>query len=132
MTTTAETAPFRFFDLQVVRTRRLGPSMVRVTFGGERPQATSPPAAATSPCRSSCRTPARTRRSCRSTPATAVVLAAWRALPDDVRAVMRSYTVREQRHEPGEARRGRHRLRRCTRTAARLPLGRPGRARTTA
>ncbi|POX36594.1 NADPH-dependent ferric siderophore reductase [Streptomyces sp. Ru73] len=38
MTTTAApaTAPFRFFDLSVVRTRRLGPSMVRITFGGAR------------------------------------------------------------------------------------------------
>ncbi|MFJ9035662.1 siderophore-interacting protein [Streptomyces sp. NPDC102406] len=37
MTVTAEAptvAPFRFFDLQVVRTRRLGPSLLRVTFTG--------------------------------------------------------------------------------------------------
>ena len=33
--TTAVAAPFRFFSLQVVRTRRLGPSMFRVTFSGE-------------------------------------------------------------------------------------------------
>ena len=33
--TTAVAAPFRFFSLQVVRTRRLGPSLVRVTFGGD-------------------------------------------------------------------------------------------------
>ncbi|MGW1723067.1 siderophore-interacting protein [Streptomyces sp. NPDC002306] len=32
--TTAAAAPFRFFALEVVRTRRLGPSLVRVTFGG--------------------------------------------------------------------------------------------------
>ncbi|MFE0514015.1 siderophore-interacting protein, partial [Streptomyces sp. NPDC058964] len=32
--TTAVAAPFRFFSLQVVRTRRLGPSLVRVTFTG--------------------------------------------------------------------------------------------------
>lgn len=38
MTTTAApaTAPFRFFDVHVIRTRRLSPSVVRVTFGGER------------------------------------------------------------------------------------------------
>ncbi|MFF8290488.1 siderophore-interacting protein [Streptomyces sp. NPDC016309] len=92
---------FAFFSLQVARTRRLGPSLVRVTFtgaGGEelkgfvsggrdqslslflphpgQPQPVMPP----------------------------VVdgdlygaLGAWRAMPDDVRAVMRSYTVRGQR-----------------------------------
>ena len=32
--TTAVAAPFRFFSLRVVTTRRLGPSLVRVTFGG--------------------------------------------------------------------------------------------------
>lgn len=29
------TEPFRFFALEVLRTRRLGPSLVRVTFGGD-------------------------------------------------------------------------------------------------
>ncbi|MDQ0831130.1 NADPH-dependent ferric siderophore reductase [Streptomyces achromogenes] len=33
--TTAVAAPFRFFSLQVVRTRRLGASLIRVTFAGE-------------------------------------------------------------------------------------------------
>jgi NADPH-dependent ferric siderophore reductase len=33
--TTAVAAPFRFFSLQVVRTERLGPSLVRVSFGGD-------------------------------------------------------------------------------------------------
>ncbi|GAA3502352.1 hypothetical protein GCM10019016_094610 [Streptomyces prasinosporus] len=32
--TTAVAAPFRFFALQVAGTRRLGPSLVRVTFTG--------------------------------------------------------------------------------------------------
>src|SRR2546421_508989 len=38
MTTTAApaTAPFRFFDVHVTGVRRLSPSMVRITFGGER------------------------------------------------------------------------------------------------
>ncbi|MFD7923839.1 siderophore-interacting protein [Streptomyces sp. NPDC059740] len=35
-TTAAPTTPFRFFDVQVLRSHRLGPSMVRVTFGGGR------------------------------------------------------------------------------------------------
>ncbi|MGW3622658.1 siderophore-interacting protein [Streptomyces sp. NPDC000880] len=103
MTTTAEIAPFRFFDLEVVRTRRLGPSMVRVTFGGKdlkdfatggRDQSLSlflPHPGQKAPV----------------VPVDAgdgsAIFAAWRALPDDVRAVMRSYTVREQRQLPGEA-----------------------------
>ncbi len=33
--TTAVAAPFRLFPLQVVRTRRLGPSLARVTFAGD-------------------------------------------------------------------------------------------------
>ena len=35
MTTTAVAVPFRFFALHVVRTVRLGPSLVRVTFAGD-------------------------------------------------------------------------------------------------
>ena len=35
---TAVAAPFRFFPLRVVRTRRLGPSLVRVAFAGYRRQ----------------------------------------------------------------------------------------------
>ena len=98
--TTAVAAPFRFFSLQVVRTRRLGPSLVRVTFGGPdlhafhsdgRDQSLSlflphP-----------------------GQPAPVVPLElgdgwwqGWRELPDDVRAVMRSYTLRALRREPDE------------------------------
>ncbi|MEU0391381.1 siderophore-interacting protein [Streptomyces sp. NPDC006208] len=102
MTTPAGTAPFGFFDLQVVRTRRLGPSLVRATFTGDgltdfaaggRDQSLSlflPHPGQDAPV----------------VPVDAgdmyAVLGAWRALPDDVRAVMRSYTVREQRAEAGE------------------------------
>jgi NADPH-dependent ferric siderophore reductase len=91
-------APFRFFGLTVLRTSRLSPSMRRITFGGPgsdgfvaggRDQSLSiflPP-------------PGRTE---------AVVpvdengewFAAWRAQPSDVRALMRSYTVRAQRYAP--------------------------------
>ncbi|WP_327684003.1 siderophore-interacting protein [Streptomyces sp. NBC_00467] len=97
MTTTAETAPFRFFPMEVTGARRLGPSLVRVTFGGEelrdfaaggRDQSLSlflPHPGQDAPV----------------VPVEAgdysAVFAAWRALPEDVRAVMRSYTVREQR-----------------------------------
>ncbi|MER7662454.1 siderophore-interacting protein [Streptomyces sp. NPDC096193] len=95
--TTAETAPFRFFPMEVTGTRRLGPSLIRVTFGGEelrdfaaggRDQSLSlflPHPGQDAPV----------------VPVGAgdhsAVFAAWRSLPDDVRAVMRSYTVREQR-----------------------------------
>ncbi|MFF2845620.1 siderophore-interacting protein [Streptomyces sp. NPDC058001] len=96
--TTAVAAPFRFFSLQVVRTRRLGPSMVRITFGGReldgfdsggRDQSVSlflPHPGQDEPV---------------------VPLEAgdnwwhaWRELPACVRAVMRSYTIREQRRDP--------------------------------
>ncbi|MEU9329783.1 siderophore-interacting protein [Streptomyces canus] len=98
--TTAVAAPFRFFSLQVVRTRRLGPSLVRVSFTGEdlryflsdgRDQSLS------------LFLPAEGR----TEPAVPVELGdgwwqAWRELPDDVRAVMRSYTLRSLRRHPDE------------------------------
>ena len=98
--TTAVAAPFRFFSLQVVRTRRLGPSLVRVSFTGEdlrhflsdgRDQSLS------------LFLPAEGR----TEPGVPVELGdgwwqAWRELPDDVRAVMRSYTLRSLRRNPDE------------------------------
>lgn len=98
--TTAVAAPFRFFSLQVVRTRRLGPSLVRVTFAGEdlkyfashgRDQSLS----------------LFLPHPGQSEPAVPYELGdgwwqAWRELPDDVRAVMRSYTLRSLRREPDE------------------------------
>ncbi|MER7836605.1 siderophore-interacting protein [Streptomyces sp. NPDC096040] len=98
--TTAVAAPFRFFSLQVVRTRRLGPSLVRVTFGGAdlehfhshgRDQSLS------------LFIPAEGH----TEPAVPIELGdswwqGWRELPDDVRAVMRSYTLRELRRDPDE------------------------------
>ncbi|MEU3045355.1 siderophore-interacting protein [Streptomyces sp. NPDC006984] len=98
----AEPAPFRFFDLRVDRTRRLGPSLVRVTFGGEelehftaggRDQSLSlflPHPGQQAPV-----VP-------REAGDMYAVLGAWRALPEGERAVMRSYTVREQRPGAGE------------------------------
>ncbi|MFJ8074789.1 siderophore-interacting protein [Streptomyces sp. NPDC096176] len=105
MTTTAELAPFRFFDLRVARTRRLGPSLVRVTFTGE-----------TGDCLRDFTAGGRDQSLSlflphpgQDAPVVPVeagdlygILGAWRALPEDVRAVMRSYTVREQRVEDGE------------------------------
>ena len=98
--TTAVAVPFRFFSLQVVRTERLGPSLVRVSFGGDDlawffsdgcdqslslflPQ------------------PGQLE------PAVPYELGdgwwqGWRELPDSVRAVMRSYTLRALRRDPDE------------------------------
>jgi NADPH-dependent ferric siderophore reductase len=98
--TTAVAAPFRFFPLQVVRTRRLGPSLVRVTFAGDdlrhflsegRDQSLS----------------LFLPHPGQSEPSVPYELGggwwqAWRELPDDVRAVMRSYTLRSLRRDPDE------------------------------
>ncbi|MGW8884436.1 siderophore-interacting protein [Streptomyces sp. NPDC055749] len=97
MTTATEpaTAPFRFFGLAVLRTRRLGPSMLRITFGGPgldgfaaggRDQSLS----------------LFLPHPGQSEPVVPVDedgewFTAWRELPEDERAVMRSYTVRAQR-----------------------------------
>ncbi|MFD8303096.1 siderophore-interacting protein [Streptomyces sp. NPDC059690] len=98
--TTAVAAPFRFFSLQVTRTRRLGPSLVRVTFTGED----------LTHCLShgldqslSLFVP----HPGQSAPVVPLDLGdgwwqAWRELPDDVRAVMRSYTLRALRRDPDE------------------------------
>ncbi|GHG94445.1 siderophore-interacting protein [Streptomyces lanatus] len=98
--TTAVAAPFRFFSLQVIRTRQLGPSMVRVTFGGDelayffsdgRDQSLS----------------LFLPHPGQSEPQVPLELGdgwwqGWRELPDDVRAVMRSYTLRSLRRNPDE------------------------------
>ncbi|MFD8594701.1 siderophore-interacting protein [Kitasatospora sp. NPDC059646] len=89
---------YAFFPAQVVHTRRLGPTMLRVTFGGAglagfasggRDQSFSlflPHPGQTEPL-----LPYREGEGW---------FAAWRALPAAERAVMRSYTVRAQRTEP--------------------------------
>ncbi|MFM9370273.1 siderophore-interacting protein [Streptomyces sp. Da 82-17] len=99
---TGAQAPFRLFRLEVERVARLSPSLVRVTFTGPelaefdsggldqslslflpRPGQSEPllPPADGDP---------------------AGWYAAYRAMPDDTRAVMRSYTAREQRRTPVE------------------------------
>jgi NADPH-dependent ferric siderophore reductase len=95
--TTAVAAAFRFFSLQVVRTRRLGPSLVRVTFTG--------------PDLHAFHSDGRDQSLSlflphpgQSEPAVPVELGdgwwqGWRELPDDVRAVMRSYTLRALRRD---------------------------------
>ncbi len=107
MTTVTATAPaaliagqFRFFRAEVARVRPLGPGMVRITLhgadlrdfaGGGRDQSFSlflPHPGQEEPL-----VPIE---------AGAGWFAGWRALDPQVRAVMRSYTVRAQRPEAGE------------------------------
>jgi NADPH-dependent ferric siderophore reductase len=98
--TTAVAAPFRFFSLQVARTRRLGPSLVRVTFAGAdlahfRSHGRDQSLSLFLPAEG------------RTEPAVPIELGegwwqGWRELPDEVRAVMRSYTLRELRRGPDE------------------------------
>ncbi|KUN01336.1 sialic acid transporter [Streptomyces yokosukanensis] len=95
--TTAVAAPFRFFSLQVVRTRRLGPSLVRVTFGGADLQALHSDGRDQS---LSLFLP----HPGQPEPVVPLDLGdnwwqAWRELPDDIRAVMRSYTLRALRQD---------------------------------
>lgn len=105
MTTAAEPAPFRFFDLRVARTRRLGPSLVRITFTGQDEDGIEDLAAGGRDQSLSLFLP-HPGQDAPVVPVDAgdlsAVLGAYRALPGDVRAVMRSYTVREQRAEAGE------------------------------
>ena len=98
--TTAVAAPFRFFSLQVVRTERLGPSLVRVSFGGD-----DLAYFFSDGCDQSLSLflpqPGQLE------PAVPYELGdgwwqGWRELPDDVRAVMRSYTLRALRRGPDE------------------------------
>lgn len=98
--TTAVAGAFRFFDAHVVRSERLGRSIVRITFGGERLREFAGGGRDQSfslflphPGQSAPLVP---------TDAGDEWFARWRAMDPAVRAVMRSYTVREQRHEPAE------------------------------
>ncbi|SEF06324.1 NADPH-dependent ferric siderophore reductase, contains FAD-binding and SIP domains [Streptomyces sp. 2112.3] len=101
MTTTVapSTAPFRFFDVHVVRSRRLGPSMVRITFGGER-LAELASGGRDQRFKLFLPQPHQDRPVFDDTGDDWYT--AWRAQDPAERAVMRSYTIREQRHEPAE------------------------------
>ncbi|GAA2337284.1 siderophore-interacting protein [Streptomyces kunmingensis] len=105
MTVTAEApavTPFRFFDLRVVRTRQLGPSLLRVVFtgdeldrfhGGGRDQSLSlflPQPGQHAPVLPPVE-PGDDGRAWH---------AAYRAIPAHERAVMRSYTLSGQRRGP--------------------------------
>ncbi|MER6437389.1 siderophore-interacting protein [Streptomyces sp. NPDC001185] len=95
--TTAVAAPFRFFSLQVVRTKRLGPSLVRVSFAGPDLEAFASDGLDQS---LSLFLP----HPGQAEPAVPFERGdgwweGWRELPEDVRAVMRSYTLRALRRD---------------------------------
>ncbi|MFJ4928994.1 siderophore-interacting protein [Streptomyces sp. NPDC088736] len=95
--TTAVAAPFRFFSLQVVRTKRLGPSLVRVSFAGPDLEAFASDGMDQS---LSLFLP----HPGQAEPAVPIERGdgwweGWRELPEDVRAVMRSYTLRALRRD---------------------------------
>lgn len=98
---TAVAAPFRFFTLQVTRTRRLSPSLVRVTFTGPDLHAFASNGQDQS---LSLFLP----RPGQQTPVMPMEYGdgwrqAWIDTPEDVRAVMRSYTLRALRQDANGA-----------------------------
>ncbi|WP_329465064.1 siderophore-interacting protein [Streptomyces sp. NBC_01431] len=96
------TAPFRLFDLRVVRARRLGPSLTRVTFTGSGGEDLASFAAGGRDQSLSLFLPHPGQEApvLPSADCAENWWGAYRGLPDDVRAVMRSYTVRAQRRGP--------------------------------
>ncbi|MET9884930.1 siderophore-interacting protein [Streptomyces sp. NPDC006430] len=91
--------PFRFFALEVLRTRRLGHSFLRVTFGGE--SLAGFRSGGYDQSLSLFLPPAHREHTVLPSTDEATWFAAWRAVPDEERPVMRSYTVREQRRTSG-------------------------------
>ncbi|GAA1139582.1 siderophore-interacting protein [Kitasatospora gansuensis] len=94
------TVPFAFFAAHVVRTERISPALLRVTFGGE--QLTGFASGGRDQSFSLF-----LPHPGQDAPVVPVAegegwFHAWRALPEEVRAVMRSYTVRAARPELGE------------------------------
>ncbi|MFJ7156658.1 siderophore-interacting protein [Streptomyces sp. NPDC101118] len=92
---------FGFFEFEVLRTRRLGHSFLRVTFGGEslrdfRSGGFDQSLSLFLP---------QPHREHTELPSTAgdTWFGDWRGMPEEERPVMRSYTVREQRRTPGGA-----------------------------
>ncbi|WP_406352438.1 siderophore-interacting protein [Streptomyces sp. NBC_00658] len=95
--TTAAAATYRIFALQVVRTRRLGPSLVRVTFAGPDLHGFASDGCDQSlslflprPGQEEPVLPMEYGDAWRQ---------AWLDIPEDVRAVMRSYTLRTLRRD---------------------------------
>ncbi|KOU23989.1 sialic acid transporter [Streptomyces sp. WM6372] len=91
-------AHFRFFALEVLRTRRLGHSFLRVTFGGE--SLAQFRSGGYDQSLSLFLPPAHEEHTVLPSTDEDTWFGAWRAMPDADRPVMRSYTVREQRRTP--------------------------------
>jgi NADPH-dependent ferric siderophore reductase len=94
------TVPFAFFAAHVVRTERISPALLRVTFGGDQLTGFASGGRDQS-CSLFLPHPGQ------QSPVVPVEegegwFKAWRALPEQVRAVMRSYTVRAARPELAE------------------------------
>ncbi|OEV09706.1 siderophore-interacting protein [Streptomyces nanshensis] len=94
----ARTVPFEFFDVHVVRARRLGPTMLRVTLGGEPLRRLS---AGGRDQRIKLFLPQSGQQApLVPTDAGEAWFTVWRSMDPSVRGIMRSYTVREQRRVP--------------------------------
>ncbi|MCJ1677214.1 siderophore-interacting protein [Streptomyces sp. APSN-46.1] len=91
-------AHFRFFELEVLRTRRLGHSFLRVTFGGE--SLADFRSGGYDQSLSLFLPPSHQEHTVLPSTDEDTWFGAWRAMPDADRPVMRSYTVREQRRTP--------------------------------
>ncbi|MDJ0379713.1 siderophore-interacting protein [Streptomyces sp. G-G2] len=91
----AAVAHFRFFALEVLRTRRLGHSFLRVTFGG--PSLAGFRSGGRDQSLSLFLPPPHQEHTVLPSTDEDTWFGAWRGMPDEERPVMRSYTVREQR-----------------------------------
>ncbi|MER7463440.1 siderophore-interacting protein [Streptomyces sp. NPDC097981] len=100
--TASDSAPaaahFRFFELEVLRTRRLGHSFLRVTFGGK--SLAGFRSGGYDQSLSLFLPPAHEEHTVLPSTDEDTWFGAWRAMPEADRPVMRSYTVREQRRTP--------------------------------
>jgi len=94
---------YRFFDFEVARTRRVSPSVQRVTFRGARPEDLAEFASGGRDQRFKLFFPQPGEEVAHvPVEAGAAWYAAWRGMDPRRRALMRTYTVREQRRELGE------------------------------
>ncbi|WP_330296499.1 siderophore-interacting protein [Streptomyces sp. NBC_00503] len=92
------TPDFGFFELEVLRTRRLGHSFLRITFGGA--SLAGFRSGGYDQSLSLFLPPADREHTVLPSTAEDTWFTQWRAMPDEERPVMRSYTVREQRRTP--------------------------------
>ena len=99
----AKTPPYRFFDFEVARTRRVSPSVQRVTFRGAQPGDLAEFVSGGRDQRFKLffARPGQ-RRALVPVEAGEQWYAVWRGMDPEQRAIMRTYTVREQRRELGE------------------------------